>query len=61
MPVIGWRGFEEKSQALANLGLELLNSKIAYLATAKSDGSPRVHPVRPYIGEGHFFLFNDGK
>jgi hypothetical protein len=27
------------------------------LATTIKDGSPRLHPVFPFIGEGHFFLF----
>jgi hypothetical protein len=54
---MSWREFEEGTPELASLGAELLNKKIAYLATTKKDGAPRVHPVRPFIGEGHFFLF----
>jgi hypothetical protein len=30
---------------------------VAYLATVKKDGGPRVHPVTPIIGEGRLFLF----
>ena len=58
---MSWYDFETGAPYLAMLGLELLNGKIAYLATTKKDGSPRVHPVRPFIGEGHFFLFIDRK
>lgn len=58
---MSWREFKEGAPELASLGADLLNKKIAYLATTKKDGSPRVHPVRPFIGEGHFFLFIDRK
>jgi hypothetical protein len=58
---MSWRKFEEGAPELASLGADLLNKKIAYLATTEKDGSPRVHPVRPFIGEGRFFLFIDRK
>jgi hypothetical protein len=58
---MSWHDFEIGVPDLALLGLELLNGKIAYLATSKKDGSPRLHPVRPFIGEGQFFLFIDQK
>jgi hypothetical protein len=54
---MSWREFEEGAPELATLGADLLNKKIAYLATTKKDGSPRLHPVRPFIGEGQLFLF----
>jgi hypothetical protein len=56
---MSWQVFEESSPDLAHRGAELLDGKIAYLATSKKDGSPRIHPVRPFIGEGHLFLFID--
>jgi len=57
--VMSWREFEEGSPDLASLGASLLSRKIAYLATIRKDGSPRIHPVRPIIGEGHLFIFID--
>ncbi len=33
------------------------SSGVAYLATVRSDGAPRVYPVTPIIGEGRLFLF----
>ena len=30
---------------------------MAYLATIRKDGSPRVHPMTPIIGQGHLFVF----
>lgn len=58
---MSWREFEESSPDLAHRGAEVLDGKIAYLATSKKDGSPRIHPVRPFIGDGHLFLFIDKK
>jgi hypothetical protein len=52
-----WKILEEQQPELAAFGFERLNRKVAYLATARKDGSPRVHPVTPIIGQGHFFLF----
>lgn len=34
---------------------------VPLFATTIKDGSPRLHPVFPFIGEGCFFLFNDRK
>jgi hypothetical protein len=30
---------------------------VAYLATIRKDGSPRVHPVTPTVGQSRLFLF----
>lgn len=46
---------------MATLGHELLSGKIAFLATTRKDGSPRLHPVRPFIGEDNLYLFIDRK
>jgi Pyridoxamine 5'-phosphate oxidase len=42
---------------LAAFGVERLGGPAAYLATVRSDGTPRVHPVTPIIGGDHLFLF----
>lgn len=52
-----WADFEKASPELAKFGSERLNADVAYLATTRADGAPRVHPVTPIIGQGHLFLF----
>jgi len=57
MAGMSWRILEEQQPELAAFGAERLNDKVAYLATVRKDGSPRVHPVTPIIGQGHLFVF----
>ena len=52
-----WDDFARAAPELAAFGAERLHGKVAYLATVRPDGAPRVHPVTPIIGEGHLFLF----
>jgi hypothetical protein len=52
-----WGQFEAAHPTLALFGAERLGHAPAYLATSRSDGGPRVHPVTPIIGSGHLFLF----
>jgi len=54
---MSWRFLEVQQAELAAFGVERLNGKVAYLATIRKDGSPRVHPMTPIIGEGHLFVF----
>jgi len=54
---MSWKTFEEQRPDLAAFAKERLHNKVAYLATIRKDGSPRVHPFTPIIGEGHFFVF----
>ena len=56
---MSWKVFEEDSPELARLGYEKLNRRITYLATLKKDGSPRLHPVTPFIGNGKLFIFTE--
>jgi len=44
---------------MAAPGFKRLNRKVAYLATIKKDGSPRLHPVTPFIGNGLLFMFTE--
>jgi hypothetical protein len=37
--------------------LQRFRKRVAYLATIRKDGSPRVHPVTPIVGEGRLFVF----
>ena len=53
-----WGEFAEASPELAAFGTERFESThVAYLATERKDGWPRVHPVSPIIWQGHLFLF----
>lgn len=54
---MSWKVFADQQPKLAAFGVERLHGKVAYLATIRSDGAPRVHPVTPIIGQGHLFVF----
>lgn len=54
---MSWRALEAGNRELAEFGRERFSSQVAYLATIRKDGSPRVHPVTPIIGDGRLFLF----
>jgi Pyridoxamine 5'-phosphate oxidase len=54
---MSWKDLEGANPELAAFGVERFKSGVAYLATVRKDGSPRVHPVTPIIGEGYLFLF----
>ncbi len=52
-----WKSLEEQQPELVAFGAERLNGRVTYLATVRKDGSPRVHPMTPIIGQGHLFVF----
>src|SRR6185503_3217403 len=52
----GWAEFAKQAPELAAFGEARFRSGVAYLGTLRADGSPRVHPVTPIIGE-QLFLF----
>ncbi len=52
-----WKTFSSQSPELADFAQMRLHNKVTYLATIRKDGSPRVHPFTPIIGEGHLFVF----
>jgi hypothetical protein len=54
--VTSWADFEAQARELAAFGRARFGSEVAYLATIRADGGPRVHPVTPIIGE-QLFLF----
>jgi hypothetical protein len=52
-----WAAFAEAEPEMAALGLRLLDAiPIAYLATVRADGAPRVHPVCPFFVDGRLIL-----
>ena len=54
---MSWKDLENAAPEMATFGLKRFEIGVAYLATVRQDGSPRVHPVTPIIGQGHLFLF----
>ena len=54
---MSWKLLEDQQPELAAFGAERLNGQVAYLATVRKDGSPRLHPMTPIFGQGHFFVF----
>src|SRR5215207_9410032 len=54
---MSWKSLEDQQPELAAFGAERLHGNVAYLATVRKDGSPRVHPITPVIGQGHLFVF----
>jgi hypothetical protein len=56
--VVTWAEFAEAEPDLAHLGAARLEtSTAALLVTVGKDGSRRVHPVEPVLGQGHLFVF----
>ena len=51
-----WAEFARQAPELAAFGKARFGGGVAYLGTVRADGSPRVHPVTPIIGE-QLFLF----
>ncbi|MEX1253259.1 MAG: pyridoxamine 5'-phosphate oxidase family protein [Dehalococcoidia bacterium] len=54
-----WREFAEADPEMAALGAQLISNKtfqVAYLATLRKDGGPRVHPVCPVLAGDHIYL-----
>jgi uncharacterized pyridoxamine 5'-phosphate oxidase family protein len=59
---MSWSALEDGNKELAEFGSKRFASNhVGYLATIRKDGSPRVHPMTPFVGEGHLLFFtNDG-
>jgi len=51
-----WKEFAQQDPELAEFGKARFQSGVAYLGTLRTDGSPRVHPVTPIVGE-QLYLF----
>jgi len=54
---MSWSDLETGNAELAAFGAARMHGSVAYLATVRKDGSPRVHPVTPIIGQGRLFVF----
>ena len=52
-----WDKFAAAEPDMAALGIKQLRKfELAYLATVRPDGAPRVHPVSPFLAEGRLFV-----
>ncbi len=57
-----WAEFAKAAPEIAALGSELrAKFGLAFLATVRRDGSPRLHPVCPFIVRGRLFIATDPK
>lgn len=55
---MSWQELADAAPDLAAFGAERFRRfGVAYLATVRPDGGPRVHPVTPFVGQGRLFLF----
>ena len=54
---MSWKELAAGSPELAAFGKKRFATGVAYLATVKKDGAPRVHPVTPIVGDEQLFLF----
>ena len=52
-----WEEFAKSAPILASYGKRRLHSRVAYLGTSRPDGAPRVHPVSPFIADGHLYVY----
>ena len=52
-----WAEFAQAAPEMARLGEELrAKFGLAYLATVREDGSPRMHPVCPFVVRGRLYI-----
>jgi hypothetical protein len=58
--VISWRDFKARQPELARSGTDLLyhfGVGLAFLATVRADGGPRLHPMCPLLTETGLYAF----
>jgi hypothetical protein len=54
--MVTWQAFETESAELASFGRERIHRQVSFLGTIRVDGGPRVHPVTPWILDGHLYV-----
>lgn len=58
--MVTWKEFAAAEPTLAEVGSNQLfqyGVGLAFLATVRSDGSPRLHPVCPVLSDSHLYIF----
>jgi Pyridoxamine 5'-phosphate oxidase len=53
---VNWEEFERSAPELAAFGRDRLEGRVAFLATVRADGSPRVHPVEAWFAAGRMLV-----
>jgi Pyridoxamine 5'-phosphate oxidase len=54
---MSWEELDRQAPQIARLGKRLLEERgLAFLATVRRDGSPRLHPVSPVICQGELMM-----
>jgi len=51
-----WAEFAAARPDMAGRGFEQLSIPLAYMATVRRDGSPRLHPLSPMFADGRLFV-----
>lgn len=55
---MSWAAFEASDPEMAAFGRErFTRNEVAYLATTRKDGSPRVHAIHPTLAAGRLLVF----
>jgi nitroimidazol reductase NimA-like FMN-containing flavoprotein (pyridoxamine 5'-phosphate oxidase superfamily) len=57
--MVTWKQFGELNPELAEIGAGLLfqfGVGLAFLATIRKDGGPRLHPLCPVLSDGHLYV-----
>lgn len=54
--MVTWNEFAAAAPEMAERGHRQLSIPLAYLATVRRDGSPRLHPLSPIFADGRLFV-----
>lgn len=57
MRLHSWGELQLASPDIAEFGRQRLDGKVAYLATVRENGNPRVHPVTAFLSSTRCFIF----
>jgi hypothetical protein len=51
-----WQEFARQAPEMAARGFQQLSIPVAYLATVRKNGAPRLHPLSPMFADGRLFV-----
>lgn len=54
--MVTWNEFAAAAPHMADRGQRQLSIPLAYMATVRKDGSPRLHPLSPIFADGRLFV-----
>lgn len=54
--MVTWNEFASAAPHMAERGHRQLSIPLAYMATVREDGSPRLHPLSPIFADGRLFV-----